>query len=74
MDVYNFKKVIKEHRIDITPSESQLIFDVFDDNTGKMNYIEFVQVLKGPVSARRYAVIERVWSMVKVNENETSYN
>lgn len=43
-----FKQVIKDQRIDITPTECNIVFDVFDEQgTGYVNLGEFMYTLRG---------------------------
>ncbi len=49
-----FKRVIKDHRIDISPTEGNLIFNLFDqEHLNAISYLTFVQVVKGETPAER---------------------
>lgn len=46
-----FKQVVKDLKIDITNSETTLIFDVFDpDSTNLISYSEVIHTFKGEIS------------------------
>lgn len=45
-----FKQVIKDQRIDITNTECNILFDVFDEQgTGYVNFPEFVYTIRGKI-------------------------
>jgi Ca2+-binding EF-hand superfamily protein len=70
-----FKKVIRDLKIDITNSESELIFDVFDpDSTNLISYSEMIHTFKGNVPPKRAEFFERVWNTVKVSEEHTTFS
>ncbi len=49
-----FRQVVKDLKIDITNSEMNLVFDVFDpDSTGLISFDEMVHTFKGNVPEKR---------------------
>jgi Ca2+-binding EF-hand superfamily protein len=54
IDIYEFKKAIKDFRVDLTDNEIQLVFKAFDrDGSGAIDYDEFVRGVRGPLNAFR---------------------
>jgi Ca2+-binding EF-hand superfamily protein len=64
-----FKQVIKEQRIDITNTECNHIFDVFDEQgTGLISFPEFMFTLRGKMPEVRKNLSEKLWNQIKVSE------
>ena len=64
-----FKQVVKDLKIDITNSESNLVFDVFDpDSTNLISYDELIHTFKGSIPEKRKEFFERVWAAVNLSE------
>lgn len=75
VSIQEFKKVVRDQRIDISETEGHMVFEVFDpQSTGLMNYQEFLSATKGVVEEGRRRLIARVWDKVKESENLTSFN
>ena len=63
-----FKQVVRDQRIDITPLETSALFDLFDDQTtGALSFPEFIIVLKGKIPENRKALTEKLWHQLKQN-------
>lgn len=64
-----FKKVIRDLKIDITNSESNLLFDVFDpESTNLISFVQLINTLKGEIPEKRKEFCQRVWSSVKSSD------
>ena len=64
-----FKQVVKDLKIDITNSESNLVFDVFDpESTNLISYDELIHTFKGVIPEKRNDFFERIWAAVKMSE------
>lgn len=51
IDMQEFRKAVKDFRIDLTDNEIQLVFSAFDrDNSGSIDYDEFVRGVRGPMN------------------------
>ena len=49
-----FKKAIRDYRIDIPEDKIELIFNAFDINRdGTIDYDEFVRIIRGPLTGPR---------------------
>ena len=48
VDMGEFKKCIRDSRIDVTDSEIYIMFHLFDNEEyGKINFFDFLNTLKG---------------------------
>ena len=66
VSIQEFKKVVRDQRIDISETEAHMVFEVFDPQaTGLMNYQQFLHSVKGVVDESRRHLIGRVWDKVK---------
>jgi Ca2+-binding EF-hand superfamily protein len=62
ISIQEFKKVIRDQRIDISETECHQVFEVFDQwSTGLINYMELLACVKGVVDESRRRLISRVW-------------
>lgn len=69
LNLDQFRSVIKEQKIDITNVEATNLFGIFDSNkTGQIDYLEFLQTLKGEIPEYRRIIIDRIWEKMKVDE------
>lgn len=75
VNLQEFKKVVRDQRIDISETEAHMVFEVFDpEATGLMNYQELVNSVKGTIDETRRRLINRVWDKVKESETITTFN
>jgi Ca2+-binding EF-hand superfamily protein len=67
--------VIKDQRIDITPTESNSIFDLFDnEGVGLVSYAEFMFTLRGHIPEVRKELAGKLWNQIKSNDDTTSFS
>jgi calcyphosin len=51
IDISEFRKAMKDFRIDLNENEIQLVFSSFDrDGSGTIDYDEFVRGVRGPMN------------------------
>ena len=75
IDYKTFEKIITIYRLSLTQDEILKIFKVFDkDNTGQINYDEFIRTLIGQISPRRDYLIKSIFNLVSNGRNELSIN
>ena len=54
IDMYEFKKAVKDFRIELNDQEIQQVFSAFDrDGSGSIDYDEFVRGVRGPMNSFR---------------------
>jgi calcyphosin len=57
IDMSEFRKAVKDFRIDLTDNEIQLVFNSFDrDRSGEIDYDEFVRGVRGPMNPFRVKI------------------
>ena len=75
IDFKTFEKIITIYRLSLTSEEILTIFKIFDkDNTGKINYDEFIRTLIGQISPRRDYLIKSIFNLVSNGKNELLLN
>ena len=75
IDYKTFEKIITIYRLSLTQDEILKIFKIFDkDNTGQINYDEFIRTLIGQISPRRDYLIKSIFNLVSNGRNELSIN
>lgn len=51
IDGQEFRKAIKDFRIDLNDQEIKMVFEAFDrDRSGEIDYDEFVRGVRGPMN------------------------
>lgn len=69
-----FKQVIKDQRIDITNTEIDHIFNIFDEQcTNLISFPEFMFSLRGKMPEPRKEYLERLWHQVRLTEETTNF-
>lgn len=69
-----FKQVIKDQRIDITNTEVDNIFNVFDEQgTNLISFPEFMFTIRGKMPENRKELLDRLWNQVKLTEESTNF-
>ena len=57
-----FKKAIKDFRVEIPPESMDAVFDAFDLNRdGSIDYDEFLRLIKGPLTPPRLNLVRRAF-------------
>jgi Ca2+-binding EF-hand superfamily protein len=58
IDVREFKKAIKDFKVDLNDNEIQIVFLAFDrDGSGEIDYDEFVRGVRGPMNSFRKGIV-----------------
>jgi Ca2+-binding EF-hand superfamily protein len=54
IDMQEFKKAIRDFKVDLNENEVSLVFAAFDrDSSGEIDYDEFVRGIRGPMNSFR---------------------
>ncbi|KAM3137798.1 hypothetical protein pb186bvf_010041 [Paramecium bursaria] len=69
LNLQEFRKVIREHKIEVTDPEIDLVFSYFDrDNSGVIDLWGFMYVLRGEMNPFRIQLAEQVFEKFKQGE------
>lgn len=61
---------MKDYRISSDQSEQEAIFMLIDrDNTGSIDYEEFLAMVRGPINARREALVRLAFAKMDIDKN-----
>ncbi len=83
LDEYEFKKAIKDFRVQIPEGEIKRLFDIFDKSRdGKINYDEFLRGVKGEMNPLRKRICEKAFKIMDkdksgildINDIKGTYN
>jgi Ca2+-binding EF-hand superfamily protein len=51
LDLYEFKKAIKDFRVGVSDRDTERLFNIFDrDRSGKISYDEFLRSVRGEMN------------------------
>lgn len=65
LSISEFKKALKEFKMDISESDYRLLFDHFDrDQSGTIDFEEFVQGVRDPLNDKRLALVHLAFSVL----------
>ena len=68
LDMYEFSKAVNSIGCDINPADVQGLFKSFDlSGEGKIDFDEFIRVIKGPLNQFRQQIVLRVFKSLDVN-------
>lgn len=71
LSIAEFKKSIRDYRLEVTDQEIQFVFDYFDKGSlGSINYLEFMDALRGKLTEQRLNVINRVFEKLDSNDSD----
>ena len=69
LNMGEFKKAMKEMNMGLSDKELRVLFTHFDtDNSGSINFEEFIQGVRDPLSDRRRALVD--WTAVELDEGK----
>jgi Ca2+-binding EF-hand superfamily protein len=59
IDMNEFRKAVKDFRLELNDQEIQLVFTAFDrDGSGEIDYDEFVRGVRGPMNPFRIKIVK----------------
>lgn len=65
IDMSEFKKAIRDFKVDLTDTEIKLVFQHFDrDSSGEIDYDEFVRGVRGPMNSFRKNIVMAAFKKV----------
>jgi Ca2+-binding EF-hand superfamily protein len=65
LDMYEFKKAVRDFRVGLNDSDSERLFRVFDrDGSGRIDYEEFLRGVRGPMNQFRVALCKRAFTIM----------
>lgn len=63
LDKYEFKKAVKDFKIDIPEDYIDVIFSAFDLNRdGTIDYDEFLRIIRGDLTPQRLAIVKKAYA------------
>lgn len=70
IDDQEFAKAMRELGFDFREDELNMVFGAFDDNgDGRVNYEEFLQACRPPMSLRRKRLVQKVFEMLDLDRS-----
>lgn len=68
LDLYEFRKGIKDFQIDIDEKDVEGLFKAFDiDGSGVIDFDEFIRVVVGPMNQFRTSLVQKAYSKIDFN-------
>ena len=65
LDEYEFRKAIKDFRINVLDKDIRRLFDIFDrDRSGKVNYDEFLRGVRGEMNGFRRNLCQKAFNIM----------
>lgn len=72
LDMYEFKKGIKDFQIDIPEQDIENLFKAFDLNgNGEIDFDEFIRVVVGPMNQFRTQLVVKAFKKIDYNGDGT---
>ena len=70
LELYEFSKSLQEFETELNDDEIASLFNYFDkEKTGVINYVNFINAIRGPMSPKRIAVIKEAFK--KLDEDKS---
>merc|ERR1719362_585198 len=70
IDFEEFKKAVKDFRVDLTPNEVKVVFGAFDrDGQGSIDYEEFLRQIRGEMNQRRKTIALKAFDKLDKDGN-----
>jgi hypothetical protein len=65
LDMYEFKKAVKDFRVGLNDSDSERLFRIFDrDGSGRINYDEFLRGVRGEMNQFRVTLSKKAFNIM----------
>jgi Ca2+-binding EF-hand superfamily protein len=69
LEFYEFSKSLHEFETDLSDEEISNLFAYFDkDNTGLINYINFINAIRGPMSQKRILILKEAFKKLDLDK------
>ena len=69
LEFYEFSKSLHEFETDLSDEEISNLFAYFDkDNTGIINYINFINAIRGPMSQKRISILKEAFKKLDLDK------
>ena len=70
LDIYEFKKGIRDFKVDMDPQDVDNLFKAFDLNgNGDIDYDEFIRVVVGPMNQFRTNLCKKAFQKIDYNQD-----
>ena len=69
LELYEFSKSLHEFETELSEEEITNLFSYFDkDNTGLINYISFINAIRGPMNQKRVLIIKEAFKKLDIDK------
>ena len=69
LELYEFSKSLHEFETELSEEEITNLFSYFDkDNTGLINYINFINAIRGPMNQKRVLIIKEAFKKLDIDK------
>ena len=69
LELYEFSKSLHEFETELSEEEITNLFSYFDkDNTGLINYINFINAIRGPMNQKRILIIKEAFKKLDIDK------
>jgi Ca2+-binding EF-hand superfamily protein len=69
LEIYEFSKSLHEFETELSEEEISNLFAYFDkDNTGTLNYINFINAIRGPMSQKRILILKEAFKKLDIDK------
>ena len=70
LELYDFTKALHEFETELTDDEISSVFNYFDkEKTGLINYVKFINAIRGPMSPKRVAIVKEAFKKLDVDKS-----
>jgi Ca2+-binding EF-hand superfamily protein len=65
LDLYEFKKAVRDFRITVTEKDAERLFKIFDrDGSGRIDYEEFLRGVRGEMNQFRASIAKKAFQLM----------
>ena len=70
LELYYFTKALHEFETELTDDEISSVFNYFDkEKTGLINYVKFINAIRGPMSPKRVAIVKEAFKKLDIDKS-----
>ena len=70
LEIYEFIKALHEFETELNDDEINSVFNYFDkEKTGVINYVNFINAIRGPMSPKRVAVVKEAFKKIDIDKS-----